>query len=363
MDTKQTLYVGTYSHPSLFEEDKGFAGRGEGVYELLFDEDAGTLSLQRVHHGLLNASYLALSRDGNRLYCVHELDTFGGVSGGGVSAYAVDAGDMLTRINAQPTHGGAPCHVAVHPSGALLTVANYSGGSVSTFAVDGNGALGEAQVIRHAGQGPNAERQEAPHVHSTIFTPDGAHVVAADLGTDTLTAYPVQAGRLGETPAAVAKSQPGDGPRMCAYHPTQPILYTVCEMTCRIALFACEQGIPVRQIGSVLTVPEGTDLTGSTASDLRVSADGRFLYASTRGHDGLSVFAIDDAGSLSLLQTIPSGGQVPRGFTLSPSGRWLLCGNQDSHTITVFAIDKEKGTLAQRSVLDLPSPVCLVFAP
>jgi 6-phosphogluconolactonase len=46
------------------------------------------------------------------------------------------------------------------------------------------------------------------------------------------------------------------------------------------------------------------------------------------------------------MQRIPCGGKTPRHFTLDPSGRWLLCGNQDSATVTILRRDKYTGRLA-----------------
>ena len=47
-----------------------------------------------------------------------------------------------------------------------------------------------------------------------------------------------------------------------------------------------------------------------------------------------------------VLQRISCGGKTPRHFTLDPTAQWLLCGNQDSATITVFRRDSATGKLA-----------------
>ena len=48
-----------------------------------------------------------------------------------------------------------------------------------------------------------------------------------------------------------------------------------------------------------------------------------------------------------LSRIIACGGKTPRHFTLSPDSgeRWLLCGNQDSATVTVFRRDGASGRL------------------
>lgn len=357
---KRLMYVGTYSDPAYFGEDKGFAGRGQGVYVLSFDEESGALDLARLHRGIVNPSYLTLDAQGKRLYCVHELDTYKGMAGGAVSAYDIAPDGRFLLLNTQPTHGGAPCHVALRPQQDMLAVANYSGGSVVLYAVDGQGALGTPQVIQHVGQGPNPARQQGPHVHSIWFTPDGNAAVAADLGTDTLTAYALPSGEK----LAAAQARPGDGPRMMAYAERHSLLYVINEMACTIAAYACgARGIPQTWLWDVPTLPHAPRKE-DTGADIHLSQDSRFLYASTRGQNLLTVFAVDARdGRLTPVQHIASGGKTPRGFTLSSSGRWLLCGHQDDDTIVVFAVDGETGMLTRQGAYDVPSPVCLVFAP
>lgn len=359
----KALYVGTYTDPKLFSGQNGMAGRAEGIYRLAFDAARGTLALAQTYGGISNPSYLALTGDGRRLYCIHELDTFQGTKGGGASGFAIEADGSLRPLNTRPTHGAAACHVSIHPAEGLVAASSYSGGSLSAFAADKDGMLGEAQVIRHTGRGPNPTRQTQPHVHSALFTPSGNHLIVADLGTDTLTVYPVKGQALAASESRAVSANPGDGPRLCAYDAGRNLLYVVCEMTCRIATFACDgDGAPVALLHSTPTLP-GEILPGSTASDVHLSADGRFLYASTRGQDALSVFTVAQDGSLALVQCVESGGRTPRAFTLSPCGGWLLCGHQDSDTIVIFAVDSKTGTLTQHASFPLPSPVCLLFAP
>src|SRR5262249_44849936 len=73
---------------------------------------------------------------------------------------------------------------------------------------------------------------------------------------------------------------------------------------------------------------------------------GRFVYASNRGHDTIAVFAIDAAsGAPRLVENVPTGGEIPRGFNLDPEGRYLLVGNQKSDTVVVFSVDPASGRL------------------
>ena len=65
------------------------------------------------------------------------------------------------------------------------------------------------------------------------------------------------------------------------------------------------------------TLPAGFQGTNACA-EIEVHPNGRFLYATNRGHDSLAVFAIDAfTGKLTLIEHVPSQG---RGLhAISPS--------------------------------------------
>ena len=63
------------------------------------------------------------------------------------------------------------------------------------------------------------------------------------------------------------------------------------------------------------------------------------------------------------MQHISCGGKTPRQFTLDPGGEWLLCGNQDSASVTVFRRDGTSGLLSGPvSQIALDSPLICTFA-
>ncbi|MFM8292491.1 MAG: beta-propeller fold lactonase family protein [Planctomycetia bacterium] len=47
---------------------------------------------------------------------------------------------------------------------------------------------------------------------------------------------------------------------------------------------------------------------------------------------------------------------------MDPSGKWLLAAGQDSHGVSVFAIDQATGRLRFTGrTTPVPAPVCIVF--
>jgi 6-phosphogluconolactonase len=64
------------------------------------------------------------------------------------------------------------------------------------------------------------------------------------------------------------------------------------------------------------------------------------------------------------VENVPSGGKVPRGLGIDPTGRWLFVGNQRSNSVNVFAIDADTGRLAATDqVIEIGSPVDVRFVP
>jgi 6-phosphogluconolactonase len=84
------------------------------------------------------------------------------------------------------------------------------------------------------------------------------------------------------------------------------------------------------------TIPAGAP--ENIVADIHVSQSGARLYVSNRGHNSIAVYAIDVDGSLTLIAIPSCGGNWPRNFALSPSGRYMLVANQRSDEICVLPI-------------------------
>ena len=112
----------------------------------------------------------------------------------------------------------------------------------------------------------------------------------------------------------------------------------------------------------VSTLPEGFDET-SYCADVHVSADGRFLYGSNRGHDSIVVYEINQAtGRITAIQHEPTQGNFPRNFGIAPNGEILLVANQNDDNIVAYTIDKESGKLTPTgAVTESPTPICVKF--
>src|SRR6266566_4359801 len=212
------LYVGTYS---------------ESIYLVRMDRRSGELVRVGAVNAGANPSFLSIHPNGRVLYAVNE--------------FAIESGTgALTRLNEQPSGGGAPCYVSVERSGRAALVANYAGGSVALLPIEPNGGLGPAHVVQHTGKGPNAERQEAPHAHCILPDPSNRFALAADLGADRVFVYQLDLDgkSLRHIEEGDAGLRPGAGPRHLAFHPTLPLVFVANELDSTVATlrFDAERG-------------------------------------------------------------------------------------------------------------------------
>ncbi len=336
-------------------------GGAQGIYVARFDEATGKLTPPVVAAACLRPSFLALGQVNERrlLYAVNESDA----KSSAVQTYLMDAVSGGLKLIGQVSSGGAgPCYVGVHPAGTSVYVANYDGGSVTSFKVQGDGTLSDAvdRVDFHGKpfgpHGPNGQRQDGPHPHSATVSPDGRYLVVCDLGTDVIAIFPIDGatGKMGP-PHVTQNRTPGAGPRHVAFHPNGRWIYGIDELTSKIDLYLWNEvhgaaGIASQALltvvgNAVSTLAEGFH-GANTAAEICVGPDGRTMYASNRGENSLVVYGVNaETGALTLRQRIACGGKAPRDFALGPTGKWLVCGNEDSGVAAVFARDENTGML------------------
>jgi 6-phosphogluconolactonase len=354
----ELIYVGTYT------------GHGsQGIYSYHFDPETGRTTAIGLVAKTENPTFLAVHPSGRFLYAVNEVDEYEGKPSGAVSAFAIDQkSGALTLLNRVGSLGKGPAHLSVDETGKYLLLANYGGGSVAVFPIGDDGRIGTStSVVQHSGSGANPERQAEPHAHQIIVSSDNRFALAADLGLDKVLVYRFDAkqGTLSPNNPPFAATEPGAGPRHAAFHPNRKIVYVLNELTSTVDTFSYDaRSGQMRELQSLSTLPK--DFAGkNTDAEIVVDAKGKFVYASSRGHDSITVFAVNPkTGTLLQVQDISSGGKAPRNFAIDPTGKWLFAANQNSSNIVLFQVDPNTGQLSSmQQVLDTIAPVCVVFVP
>lgn len=330
-----------------------------GIYEVRFDSANGHVTDPVLAAETPNPSFLALAPSRRFVYAHTDLGRLpDGRAAGGIRAFALDPeSGAMTALNARATGDPFPSNVAIDGTGRLVATVSGTGGHLTTFPVEADGSLGPiaCRYAMSGTPGPVKGRQEKPYPHSTNFSPDNRFALVCDLGADRILSFRVDAaaGRLEPEDPPFRQLPRGTGPRHAKFSADGRFFYISGELSNTVT--ACRYDAPSGTIDPferLSTVPDGVRDSNrdgppdSTASEIRIRADGRFVYVGNRGDDSLAVFARDaETGRLDPVEIVKTGGKTPRNFALSPDGRWLLCAHQDTDNLSVFRVDEASGRL------------------
>jgi 6-phosphogluconolactonase (cycloisomerase 2 family) len=264
-------------------------------------------------------------------------------------------------LGTRATGGAGTCHLSVHPGGRWLLSADYTSGSVAVHPVDGSGRLGErTDLVRHTSPAPGPG-QQGPHAHQVITGPDGRHVLAVDLGTDTVYTYRLDERTGTLTEVARAHTRPGAGPRHLTFHPGGRYAYLANENDDTVAVCAYDPDTGRLTIGAPQST--GSEADPNYPAQFVVTADGRHAFLANRGDNTIARYAVHAAGArLELLGTVPVAGDFPRHLALSPDGKLLFAANQRSGGVSVFHVDGASGAL-RLAGRPFPSPLAACALP
>lgn len=327
-----------------------YAPKGQdSLFAYCLNTQTGSVTQTHTCAEVENPSYLALSSDGETLYAVSETETFQGQAGGGFAALSCK--NSFSVYGQSATRGTFPCHILLQEADSLAFISNYGSGSISTFHIKPAAAPRLESVTQHHGHGPNAERQEGPHVHSCTWV--GEQLGAADLGIDRIALYHVHKGKL--TAAGAIALPAGSGVRhfVCDVNRADT-LYAACELTSEVAIVK-KAGDCWQAEKQLSALPHA--VTGNTCAAIRQTRDGRFLLVSNRGHNSIAVFRCTQEG-LSPLHWIDTHGQDPRDFLLVQN--FLLVANQTSRSLSIFKFNPQTAEAALCQTVSFPAaPVCI----
>jgi len=329
--TSYSFLVGTYTDSAH-----------QGIQELYFSPSESKFEVKIIASEIENPSFVLTNAEGTLVFSLEEGQS---KKGGDILVFErSNLSEKLIPLDTIPSFGDHPCYLGLSPNEKLLAVANYTGGSLSLFEVSPSHQLKFIQTILHAGKSVNPARQGSPHVHSTVFSPDGKYLLAADLGTDKIYVYQID--RSLENPLSLFAEYPmtpGDGPRHLVFSSGGSQILVVQEMAAVLEVFDFENGkiSPVSRHSLVSDTFSGK----VGAAEIRVFEDGKFAYVSNRGEaNAILVFEHGENGYVKI-QEISSGGIMPRNFNLTRDGLFLIVANQASNDLVVFARNLDTGLL------------------
>ncbi len=343
----------------------GTSGQGneDGIYRQRVGRDPfrlGDLDLLTVE---AKAGFLRLNGDRSIMYSI----AIGPDGRGLAKAFkrSAESGD-LEPINFQETAGQGMCHINLDRTERWLLGASYGDAMLSLFPLSEVGEIKPlVQSIGLEGEGSKVlpDRQEVPHAHSIYTDPSNRYAFVCDLGMDRIWLYRFDAkrGRLEVAETPFVQTEAGSGPRHLTFHGNGRWIYALNELNGTVAHYdwEAENGV-LEPLEVCSTLPEEFEKPNISA-EILVHPSNRFLYASNRGHDSLAVFKISESdGSLEPIQHVPTCGEHPRNFVISPDGGLLAVANRDSNNIVYFAVDGESGELAALEAVEgVPACTCV----
>ena len=317
--------------------------------------------------GIDNPSFLTIDHNNEFLYANSEVYQW---HEGLITVFAIhqETGD-LTYLNKQSTLGNTPAYNIVERTNQYVLVANYGDRhGLAMLPINADGSLSPASDSHEFTDIPDGtvpQRQDRSHVHCVMIDPTNTYALVNDLGLDKIWIYKLDliAGKLiAHTPAFI-NVPAGSGPRHVVFHPNGQYAYVTLELSASVLSlkYDSESGT-LEPMQTLSALPHDFD-GHSHCSDLHVTPSGKYLYVGNRGHDSLTIYAIDEnTGHLTYIENQPSKGKTPRNFAIDPTGNFLFVANQDSDNIVIFKIDHGTGKLRETAfTVNCPTPVCLKF--
>ncbi|MCB1229126.1 MAG: lactonase family protein [Verrucomicrobiae bacterium] len=323
-------------HTSVFAGTVVYVSESQEKRVAVFSLDETSGDLTRFGEVELDGApgCLALSPDGRFIYAsVRSASQF--------ATLAIDPKTGALNVVGTAPASGSAAYVYPDKTGRWLLAAYYGEGLVSVSAIKDGVVTGDPVCVIDVGKkahciqtSPDNRFAFSPHpvelnrVDQFHFHPDTGQL------------------SLNDPPAMIAGE--GDGPRHLQFHPNDKWVYLVNEQGKSVTL--CDYDAKKGTLASRQTVsthPADWDPAKGSCADIEITEDGRFVYASNRGHDSIAAFRIDPAsGELtSLGQTATE--KTPRSFNLMPveNQRYLVAAGQGSAKLVVYARDPDSGKL------------------
>lgn len=251
-----------------------------------------------------------------------------------VSSYTIDTTTgLLSVLSDGPVLHSDPCYISLDKTGDFLLSAYYNGGGVSVHKLADGKFQGASNWI-----------PTGPGAHSIMTDAENRYAmaphIAGKLGINAIRLFKFTEGSGQLIPNKPSECPQPDnrGPRHYCFHPNGKYAYFSNEQECSVTAYSYEQksGI-ITEIQTLSTLP--TNYVGdNSCAQLRITPNGKFLYAPNRGHDSLAAFSVDgDSGILKMIGITPTEA-MPRVLDIDCSGNYLYSAGFSSGCVSAFRI-------------------------
>ncbi len=329
----QTVYIGSYSNKE--------------IDVLTINNHMGIDDIYKSKIQKCNPSYLCVNDE--ILYSVAEIQD-SVVNSGYILSYKI-TNNELEFLNQRISYGNDPCYITYNKFFNILFVANYTGGSFSAFKINEDGSIGEKIYVKH--YGINSK------IHQIQFSNDLKKLYVVDLGLNKIIEYNIIYDNIYFDLKEIS----------CFYffNNEQPRhlvldrynnLFAITEKSCEIYKIGHNKKNELNICEKKSILPKDIQIKSNySGCAIKIDNKKEYIYVSIRGHNSISVFNIKNG--LNLIQNVSCEGKCPRDIELSKDEKNLVCANQLSDNISIFAIDN--GTLTFKNKYHTETPSCICF--
>lgn len=319
-----------------------------GTIDIFTLDETGLLTPQGAFPAGALVMPLAVGPDRRRLYAALRSEPFR------LASFAIDP--QTGRLDETAS---APLPASMAAIGMLgdrlLLAASYGSDLLALLEADGDGVF-RAPAAQILPTGRNA--------HMALADRGGAHVFVPCLGSDAIWRFRLDraTGRLAplDPPAPLPA---GFGPRHAVMSPDNAMLYVLGELSGAVACFRFDAASgALTPAGTTSILPPGSMLVPGRArpagggaapepsravwcADIRITPDGRFLFATERTDSTITTLAIGAGSAAPVAASHIATETQPRGIAVDPSGRFLVASGERSGHISCYAIDAADGRL------------------
>lgn len=281
--------------------------------------------------------------------------------------FAANGSASLSEPVATAEGSAGVVHLEFNQDKTRMVGSAYGNGTVDIWDVS-DGQLTLIKTIPSEGElGPVEPNQAAPHPHEAILEPSGRYFAVNDLGTDEILIIDSKDDAY-DLVQSVKVEPSGCGPRHGVFYPNDAAEAThyllVCELANVVNVYSLDYSgdeLTFTEVQSISTFASGEAPEGAAAGEIVLAPNNRDLYVSNRltggESDTLAHFRVSANATslLTLAGETPSGGVLPRMFSLSKDATELFVGNQNGPlAVAAFDVNTDGSLAAEpKASLDL----------
>ena len=239
-------------------------------------------------------------------------------------------GDLI-HVDDGPKLQGDPCYISLDKTNKYILSAYYEAGAVSVHS-NNEGIFTWEKVWIQTGNGAHCIFTDLDNSHALL-----PHI-AGERGINTILKYNFNedTGMLSPSERESVKQPDNRGPRHYTFHPSGEYVFFSNEQDSSVTSYRYQEG-DMEELHTISTLP--AHYAGvNTCAQIKITPNGKFLYAPNRGHNSLAVFSINsNTGQLKSIGRTQTEA-IPRVLDIDGKGQFLYSAGLETGFISAFRI-------------------------